>query len=218
MQAMTAGATGTVLAAMATAATVAALAGQALAQQACVAGEAGRVPDCMVGTWTGESDMAARFDAMMATMPASVRAQATAGSAHYLFLRVDPDGWFVTSPLAAAADATFLSDSGAAGTLRASLETSGGTGFFTAGAGDAMSFCMLTGGWGKVTLEGGEAMAAAPVARPATSPVPMRWACSGDSLKLFVDLPPPMGTVTYGLSRIPDHEFPAALLEVLPLR
>ena len=194
------------------------LAGPVAAQQACPPGTAGAVPACMVGTWTGESDMAQRLDMMLAGLPDSVRAQAQAGSAQYLFLRVDPDGWFVTSPLMAAADATFLSDSGASETLRASLETSGGTGFFTAGAGDAMGFCMLTGGWGKVTLEGGGAAAAAPVGPAVTGAVPMRWGCAGDALSLYVDLPPPMGTVTYSLTRIPDHEFPAALLEILPLR
>lgn len=182
-----------------------------LAQQMCT-DPVGSVPPCMVGTWLGHSDMAARFDAMMAGLPDDVRARALESAGQSLFMRIEADGWYVTSALSADADVTFLGSGGAAETLTASLRTTGGTGFFTAGAADALSFCAQTGGFGTVSLNG----ETAPVVPEGDVPViPMRQACAGDALKLFVDLPPPMGTVTYSLERIPEASILPEVLAIL---
>jgi hypothetical protein len=60
-----------------------------------------------------------------------------------------------------------------------------------------------------MSIEGDGGAAAAPVRSTGTGFVPaMRYACAGDSLQMFVDLPPPMGTVTYDLTRIPASAIP----------
>lgn len=191
------------------------LAAQPLAAQQMCTVEAGSVPPCMVGTWLGGSDMAARFDAMFAGLPEDVRARAMESAGQNLFLRIEADGWYVTSALSADAEITFLGESGASETMAAALRTTGGTGFFTAGAGDALAFCAQTGGFGTASVDG----ATVPVVPEGAMPViPMRQACAGDSLQLFVDLPPPMGTVTYDLSRIPEADIPPEVLAILPPR
>jgi hypothetical protein len=52
---------------------------------------------------------------------------------------------------------------------------------------------------------------------PGMPSTPMRYACTGDAMQMFVDLPPPMGTVTYDLVRVPISALPAGL-DYLPLR
>ncbi len=184
------------------------------AQQMCTV-EAGSVPPCMVGTWVGSSDMAERLDQMLAGLPDDVRARAREGAGRSLFIRIEADGWFVTSTLSAAADVTFLTDAGSAEEMEVALQTTGGTGFFTAGAGDALAFCSLTGGFGTVTIDG----APAPVVPEGAMPdVPMRQTCEGDGMQMFVDLPPPMGTVTYDLARVPEADIPPELRDMLPTR
>jgi hypothetical protein len=186
----------------------------AQAQEMCTT-PAGSVPPCMVGTWLGGSDMAARFDAMFAGLPEDIRAQAMESAGQNLFLRIEADGWYVTSALSADAEVTFLGESGASETLELALRTTGGTGFFTAGAGDALAFCAQTGGFGTASVGG----AAVPVVPDGGMPViPMRQSCAGDAMQMFVDLPPPMGTVTYDLTRIPEADIPPEVLAILPPR
>lgn len=186
----------------------------AVAQNMCTI-EAGSVPPCMVGTWVGQNDMAQRLEQMFAGLPEDVRAQALESSGRALFIRIESDGWFVTSTLSAGADVTFLTDSGSAEEMEVALQTTGGTGFFTADAGDALAFCSLTGGFGMATVDG----APAPVVPDGAMPdMPMRQTCAGDALQMFVDLPPPMGTVTYDLTRVPEADIPPELREMLPIR
>lgn len=176
----------------------------------------GSVPPCMVGTWIGQSDMAERLDSVLAALPEDVRARAREGSGGSLFIRIESDGWFVTSTLSAGADVTFFSDTGASEEMEISLRTTGGTGYFTAGVGDALAFCSDTGGFGIATMNG-EPIPVVPDATPMPD-VPMRQTCAGDAMQMFVDLPPPMGTVTYDLARVPEADIPPELREMLPER
>lgn len=193
---------------------VACVASPAATQTMCTV-ETGLVPPCMVGTWVGSSDMAERMEMMFAGLPENVRAHAMESSGRALFIRIERDGWFVTSTLSAGADITFLTDSGSAGEMEVALRTTGGTGFFTAGSGDTLAFCSTTGGFATVTMDGSPA----PVVPDGdVSVMPMRQSCSGDELLMFVDLPPPMGTVTYTLDRVPEADIPPELRDMLPTR
>lgn len=176
----------------------------------------GTVPSCMVGTWIGQSDIAERLDSVLAGLSEDVRARAREGSGGSLFIRIESDGWFVTSTLSAGADVTFFSSSGASENLELSLRTTGGTGYFSAGEGDALAFCSDTGGFGIATMNG-EAIPVTPGAAPMRD-VPMRQSCAGDAMQMFVDLPPPMGTVTYDLARVPEADIPPELRDMLPER
>lgn len=176
----------------------------------------GSVPPCMVGTWIGQSNMAERLDSVLAALPETVRARAREGAGRSLFIRIESDGWFVTSTLSAAADVTFFSDTGASEEMEVSLRTTGGTGFFTAGGGDRLAFCSDTGGFGIATMNG-EPIPVVPGAT-AMPEVPMRQTCAGDAMQMFVDLPPPMGTVTYDLARVPEADIPPELRDMLPER
>jgi hypothetical protein len=136
-------------------------------------------------------------------------------SGRSLFIRIESDGWFVTSTLSAGATVEFLSDRGSASEMEVSLRTTGGTGFFTASGGDALSFCSESGGFGIATING----TPAPIVPEGDLPaMPMRQTCAGDSLQMFIDLPPPMGTVTYDLIRVPEADIPPELREMLPER
>lgn len=181
----------------------------AAAQQMCAADAVGDVPPCMVGTWTGANDMAERFDQMMGRLGADVMAMARPESGQYLFMRIAADGSFVTSPMQASAYVGIFSDEAFIGDFEANLAAAGGTGLFFATGGEALSFCTRSGGWGIMSIEGEEGGAAAPVRSLGTGFVPaMRYECGGDRMQMFVDLPPPMGTVTYKLTRIPEAEIP----------
>ncbi|MBL9051577.1 MAG: hypothetical protein JNK19_15810 [Tabrizicola sp.] len=185
------------------------LSSPALAQQMCAADARGAVPSCMVGTWTGENDMEERMNQMFAQLPENVWASGRPGSGQNLFIRIGADGHFITSPMAAAADAAILSDSGFIAEFTANLQASGGTGYFSTSGTEDLAFCSLSGGWGVMSIEGEGGGAAAPVVAGGSGFTPaMRYACSGDSLQMFVDLPPPMGTVTYDLRRIPVADIP----------
>jgi hypothetical protein len=187
------------------------LCGPGVAQQTCAPEAAGDVPSCMVGTWTGKNDMAERFDQMMGRLGGDAWASARPDSGSHLFIRIGSDGSFITSPLQAAADVAILSDTAFIGSFEANLAAAGGTGLFFASGGEALSFCTRSGGWGIMSLEGDEGASAAPVRATGSGFVPaMRYACGGGTLQIFIDLPPPMGTVTYDLTRIPDAEIPPA--------
>lgn len=185
------------------------LSGPGVAQQMCAPEAVGNVPPCMVGTWTGENDMAERFDQMMGRLGADVMASARPESGKYLFIRIGSDGSFITSPLQAAADVAILSDTAFIGDFEANLAAAGGTGLFFAEGSEALTFCTRSGGWGIMSIEGDEGASAAPVRATGSGFVPaMRYACGGGTLQMFIDLPPPMGTVTYDLTRIPEAEIP----------
>lgn len=193
------------------------------AQQICPSASGpGRVPPCMTGYWTGSSDMAEKLDLLFRNLPDNVFASGRPSSAQFLFLHVAEDGWFATSPMAAAADATIFTDAVSSGgafvaNLEASMESEGGTGFFTTGAGDALGFCMIGGSWGSVTISGEGGSSTSTMGSVATHDVPMRQTCSGDRLMIYVDLPDPMGTVTYALDRIPAAAVPG-IAGILPPR
>ncbi|MFM7335301.1 MAG: hypothetical protein ACKO2N_09655 [Tabrizicola sp.] len=185
------------------------LSGPAQAQEMCAAEAVGEVPSCMVGTWTGENDMADRLDQMLARLGADASVMARADSGRYLFIRIGSDGSFITSPMSAAADVTIFSDESFIGEFETNLAAAGGTGLFFAAPGEAMTFCTRSGGWGIMSIEGEGGAAAAPVRSTGSGfTPPMRYSCAEDSLQMFVDLPPPMGTVTYDLTRIPASAIP----------
>ena len=197
---------------------LAVMAGAANAQQFCTA-DAGNVPACMVGIWSGSNDMADRMEQIFAQMPEDVAAAARASSGQYLFMVVADNGRFVTSPMEAAVDVNFLNKDGSVDWLENELTAAGTIGQYTVGSGDAISFCMESPGPDTLTTKAegaaGSIQQVMPLPAAGAGSVAMRYECAGDALKMYVDLPPPIGTVTYDLFRIPADALPSDLTYLL---
>jgi hypothetical protein len=186
------------------------------AQAPCDPGVTGAPPACMVGAWAGDSDMAARLEAFFATLPEDVRAMVTTPAGQSLFLQVGAAGQYVASPLNQSAEAVFSGDAGSAA-MQIDVTTTGSTGRIYAAGADRLSFCAATG-MANFTMSGGGMSESGSVpAMGAMGPAPvMRYACGDGTLRIMVDTPPPMGTVTYDLRRIDEAALPAALRGLLP--
>ncbi len=189
----------------------------AAAQVACIAG-AGSVPPCMVGIWSGSNDMVDRLRAVFDTLPPEIEAAATPESGQYLFLRVQADGRFVTSPTRAQVNMTSMANGGMLD-LQQSYESYGMAGFMTAGPGDALSYCKQSSGPDSLTVdaqtEGGSFVRTVPVPAFGTSGVPFRYECGGAGLAIYMDLPPPVGTITFSMTRVPESAVPAEFLDTI---
>lgn len=187
------------------------------AQTACLA-PTGSVPPCMVGIWSGSNDMVERMDAIFATLPDDVVAQMVPTSGQYLFLRVLPDGNFATSPTEAQADMAFLTENGADEVMIA-VQTYGMSGYFAAGPGDALAYCKWSSGPDTMviesTVEGETTQQVTPLPAFGTSSVPFRYECAGNSMNIFMDLPPPMGTITYAMTKVNESALPADVVDIL---
>lgn len=191
------------------------LATPSLAQHLCLTDQ-GSVPPCMVGTWSGANDMAARLDQMFAGLPPEVAAAARPSSGQYLFVHIDAAGRFMSSPLEAAVDVNFFNTDGSVDWLTHELSSVGMFGQFHAGAGDALEFCAVEENLPVLTTtaEGAEGSRRHSMFVPPVPGMPapaMRYACAGDAMQMFVDLPPPIGTVTYDLIRISTRALPDGL-------
>lgn len=202
------------------------LAGGALILWPCMAASqefctepAGNVPSCLVGTWSGSNNMVERFNQAFAGLPEDAMAAARPSSGQYLFLHVAENGRFVSSPMEAAMDATLLDAMGGAMWLEAELQSAGDIGQFTTGGGDAISFCIESPSIATVTTRGEseEGSFESPMALPAAGAVemPMRYDCAENMFNMHVDLPPPIGTVTYQMTRIPVSGLPSDLSYML---
>ncbi len=187
------------------------------AQTACLAPE-GRVPPCMVGIWSGSNDMVERMEAIFATLPDDVVAQMAPTSGQYLFLRVLPNGNFVTAPTDAQADIEFLTRDGADNVMIA-VQTYGMSGYFTAGPDDALAYCKWSSGPDTITTEstvdGATYQDITPLPAFGTASVPFRYECSGNSMNIFMDLQPPMGTITYTMTKVDESALPADVVDII---
>ncbi len=187
------------------------------AQTACLE-PAGRVPACMVGIWSGSNDMVERMDAIFATLPDTVRAQMAPTSGQYLFLRVLPNGNFATSPSEAQADLNLLTPEGA-DQVMIKVQTYGMSGYFTAGPDDALAYCKWSSGPDTMTtqntVDGATYQEITPLPAFGTSSVPFRYDCAGNSMRIFMDLPPPMGTITYFMTKVDESALPADVVDIL---
>ncbi len=189
------------------------LPGAMLAQELCEGAGPFEMPPCLVGTWFGESDMAVRMQAILDSVPEHMRANMGGDMGRYLQISIYDDGYFVTSPLEGQINGAFFGDDPGDETLFSMDLTAGvSAGQMWATDFGAMGFCSEEG-TGVATLgvvatnEMGrkEGMASSAAAMPGGTPN-MSYICEGNSLMVFVELPDPIGTVTYDLQRVaPDR-------------
>jgi len=183
----------------------------------CIPEIADPVPACMVGVWSGTSNMAEVLEAFFATLPEDVRAMARAPAGGALFLNVGAAGQYYAAPLSMGADATFSGDAGSS-TMQVDVTTTGATGQFYTSPTGQISFCNATGG-ASFTISGDGARETGMIpamGAPAGAAPPMRYTCEEANLQIMVDLPPPMSTVTYSLNRVDAALVPREVLDLLP--
>jgi hypothetical protein len=112
----------------------------------------------------------------------------------------------------------FLTENGADEVMIA-VQTYGMSGYFTAGPGDALAYCKWSSGPDTMviesTVEGETTQQVTPLPAFGTSSVPFRYECAGDSMNIFMDLPPPMGTITYAMTKVNESALPADVVDIL---
>jgi hypothetical protein len=180
------------------------------AQDVCPAPQPFDMPPCMVGAWVGESDMADKMNAMLARVPANMRAQMGGDMGRYLFLAVYADGFFATSPLAGDIDGQLRTEGGRTD-FHIDLVATPGHGWMWAGESGAIGFCTdphAGMAFTTFTSEGSSQVMSSPFAPP-SGDMSFTALCDGDLMLMTSDLPEPIGTVTYEMHRITMPELPA---------
>lgn len=184
------------------------LASPASAQDICSGPQPFDMPSCMVGAWYGDSDMATKMNAILAGLPADVRARMGGDMGRYLFLAVYPDGFFATSPMAGDVDGLFRTEGGTTD-FTMDLIATPGSGWMWMIDGGGMGFCTNPGaghGLMQTTASNGmgtnNEVAISGLAPGGFAPT-MSATCDDDLMLMHVDLPDPIGTVTYEMHRIP---------------
>lgn len=183
------------------------IAAPALAQNACVSPPPVGDP-CMVGHWIGENTAPERLrSALQGIAPDSVIREIEASMSPVLGISIYNDGFYHTLPFHHSESFTDTEiESGDVTDVRLDLAVPTQVGFIN-GTGGRIEFCdagsapamfsMTTGGGGYA----GSAGKATPF-EPNIS-----YSCSGRSMTMNVQLPAPVGTVDYYLTRIPESSF-----------
>lgn len=192
------------------------------AQEICTSPAPEPAPPCMVGTWFGNSDAAIKMQAILDGLPADIRARVGGDMGRYLQMSIYPDGYFVTSPFAGEVDGEFLGDDPGDETIF-HMDVSAGVSagqIWTTDFG-AMGFCSAEG-TGVATLMGtasngmgdNSETANSAMAMPGGTPS-MSYMCDGDLLLVMVELPDPIGTVTYDLRKIAPDRMDAETRDII---
>ncbi|MEZ5913596.1 MAG: hypothetical protein R3D84_16370 [Paracoccaceae bacterium] len=187
----------------------------ASAQNICLIPSPVRVDPCMVGLWEANTNMAARMQAIMDSVPASMRTQFEGRIdpmfGKNLMIAIYPDGYYVASPLQyGTIEGAFISgDNRTNFTL--DMVVSPADGWLATGDG-MLAFCTNDGAGAAVT--GAEAHSTVDGSMPsfgaadsAFGPSPlsrvMPYTCTGDTMLMTMALPEPIGLILYDLQKIP---------------
>lgn len=167
------------------------------------------MPACTVGVWAGTNDMLEKMRAIMARMPATVRANMEAEMGQPLSMTVFEDGYYATMPVNRGIIADVQHDNGDVTELTMNLAVTPALGWLWADDAGKMGFCSEPGT--------GQFMMNSTARNPhgtATSTVgptgggdfvpEMTYQCTGDQMTMQVMLPAPVGTVTYSMNRVPE--------------
>ena len=182
-------------------------AGPSLAQNACVSPPPVGDP-CMVGHWIGENTAPARIKAaLQGIAPDSVIREIEAASSPVLGISIFEDGFYHTLPFH---HATEFSDTdietGDVTDVRLDLAAPTQVGFIN-GQGGQITFCDAGSAPALFSMTAGGGGMAGPVEGGPRFEPNITYSCSGSSLSMQVQLPAPIGTVDYSLSKVPESAF-----------
>lgn len=181
------------------------------------------MPSCTVGVWAGTNDMLEKMRAIMASMPATVRANMEAEMGQPLGMTVFDDGYYATMPVNRGIIADVQHDNGDVTELTMNLAVTPALGWLWADDAGQMGFCSEpgTGQFMMTSTARGPGGTATSTVGPTggDSFVPgMTYQCTGDQMTLQVMLPAPVGTVTYSMTRVPETAWSAAFREAYDRR
>lgn len=170
------------------------------------------MPDCLVGAWHGEADIA---DKLRSVLPPGASGGLTISedTGKNLFTKVFEDGFYVTGIMTGRleSDPDIVMDFKSTPTL----------GWMAVDGDSNLSFCALEGtSDGIFTMSvGGSSNTTTASNLPNTGFVPeVTMTCEGDDMKMLVHLPAPVGVVTYSFRRIEAGALPESVQELYDRR
>ena len=165
------------------------------------------MPACMVGVWAGDNDMLEKMRAIMANMPASVRANMEAEMGRPLGMTIYEDGYYATLAVRRGLIAEIQGGGDGSTQINMDLSITPARGWLSAGEKGELGFCSEpgTGQFMMTTTTSGpggsQSSTQVPTGRDDYVPE-MSYECAGDQMIMRAYLPDPVGTVTYTLHRV----------------
>ncbi|MEM7056358.1 MAG: hypothetical protein AAF557_02095 [Pseudomonadota bacterium] len=173
------------------------------------------MPSCTVGVWAGTNDMLEKMRAIMASMPATVRANMESRMTQPLSMTVFEDGYYATMPVNRGIIADVQHDNGDVTQLTMDLAITSALGWLWAEDDGRMGFCSEPG-TGQFMMSStaqnphGSATAAVGPTGGGDFVPEMTYQCAGDQMTMQVMLPAPVGMVTYTMTRVPENRWSEA--------
>ena len=183
------------------------LAESALAQTSCEAVLPASIPACMVGAWYGSSDATEKFQSILDSIPSEeMRARVSGSMGQDLAIGIYSDGYYATWPTGGSLDGEMRSgDEGMV--FGMDLEISPSLGWMSVSGSGKLQFCTVSGGGVLTTqtqgMHGETADTFTMSALPSGFDADIDVLCEGGTLQMLMNLPAPIGTVTYTLHRLP---------------
>lgn len=190
-----------------------------IAQEVCEAPRPSIMPDCTAGVWYGESNLADKLREILPNAPGST-AHISENTGKNLFMRIFADGFYVTGTLTA--NAVVRLNGSDETNIQYDFVTTPTVGWMGVRADNKMDYFCANEGTSDGILSvttGGHSSTMTASSLPATGYKPeIEVLCEGDTMRMLIELPPPINTATYSFRRIPESGLPDYVQELYESR